>query len=129
MTEKEECWSVNNEDFTYSELGELLDCNAELKVGDMVYVGDAVRPSVWRLCDANDVIDTIADRAFDIAGEHAEDCAEVSDEAVAELNTLLSTWIAKHCNLNFWEVKNVREVVLTAEHFPAEQSVETGDAA
>ena len=66
-------------------------------------------------CDDNELCDIIADRAYDIGGDYAEDCADVSPDAKAELNSLLEGWIKKHCNLNFWEVVNVRQYEITAE--------------
>lgn len=117
---KKECWSRDEENFNYSNLGELLETYDELKPGDVVFVGDAKQPKVGRLCDAEDVCDMIADRAYDIGGDYAEDCADVGLDAKAELNALLEGWIKKHCNLNFWEVVNVRRYELTADDFPQE---------
>lgn len=115
MDAKKECWSWDEENFNYLSLQDLLDTRDELKPGDVVFVGEAKPPKLARLCDAEDVIDTIHDRAYDIAGDYAEDCAAVSDDAKAELNALLEGWIKRHCNLNFWEVVNIRQYVITAD--------------
>ena len=117
MSEGHKCWSADNETFNCEELGDLLDCNDDLQPGMTVYVADAEPPNIAHLCDANDVLDTIACRAGDMAGEYGERCAEVSDEAVAELNALLAGWIQKHCDLSFWTVRNVKEYVLTDGDF------------
>jgi hypothetical protein len=115
VDEKKECWSRDEENFNYLSLNDLLDTYDELKPGDVVFVGDAKIPKVGRLCDADDVCDMIADRAYDIGGDYAEDCADVSPDGKAELNALLDAWIKKHCNLNFWEVVNVRQYEITAD--------------
>jgi hypothetical protein len=115
MSEQKECWSRDEENFNYLSLSDLLDTYDELKPGDVVFVGDAKPPRLRHLCDADDVCDMIADRAYDIGGDYAKDCADVSPGAKAELNALLEGWIKKHCNLNFWEVVNVRQHEITAD--------------
>lgn len=115
MSNDKQCWSPDEETFRYGSLGELLDNHDDMEEGATVYVGTLKEPDIKYLCDADDVLDTIGDRAYDIAGEYAEDCAAVSAEAKAELNTLLRGWIEKHCNLNFYTVENVRPYVLTAD--------------
>lgn len=117
MSETQKCWSADNETFNYTELGDLLDSNDELEPGRIVYVGDAEPAKITHLCDSDDVLNTIADRAYDVAGEYAEDCADVSAEAKAELDAFLSSWIERHCNLNFWRVRNVKEYMLTEGDF------------
>lgn len=115
---KEAAWSHNNEDFNHDSLGDLLDNHGDdLKPGDTVYVGDAERPTMGELCSADDVIETMADRANDIAGEYAEDFPDVTKEAKDELNALLVAWMEKHCNVNFYTVTNVKPYVLTAADF------------
>lgn len=118
MVANQECWSVDEENYNYDSLAELLASHGHLVAGDKVYVGTAVPPVVSQLCDADDVLETIADRASDFAGEYGADCAEVDKEAKAELNALLAAWIEKHCNLNFWQVSDVRPHVLTEEDRP-----------
>jgi hypothetical protein len=115
MDAKKECWSRDGENFSCLSLSDLLDTYDELKPGDIVYVAEAVPPAIGRLCDAEDVIDMIHDRAYDIGGDYAEDCANVGTDAKAELNALLTAWIQKHCTLNFWEVKNERTYEITAD--------------
>ena len=109
----EKCWSRDEENFSYQSLEDLLDTHDELKPGDTVWVADAVRPDMNRLIDADDVTQTMGERAYDIAGEHAEDYPDVSKEAEDELNALLAGWISKNCAPTFWGVENVRAYVLS----------------
>src|SRR5471030_1432361 len=111
----DECWSANEEDFNSGSLGELIDRNDHLEVGATVYVADAEPIALSRLVDAEDVLDTMRDRASDIVGEHADDYPDVDKGAEAELSELLAGWIAKHCPPRFYEVSNVRPYVLTAD--------------
>lgn len=114
---KRECWSVNEEDFQYEHLGDLLAENDELQVGNTVYVGEAVKPELSHFCDADDVITMMGERAYDIGGEWAEDFPDCTKEAEKELDALLLAWMEKHCTVNFWTVKNIKPYVLTESDF------------
>ena len=116
--EQEECWSADQENFNAMSLGELIDCNDELAPGMTVWVADAVRPSSKHLIDADDVIELMGERAFDIARENAEDYPDVSDAEKAELDAILKSWIDRACPPNFWRVKNIRPYILSADDFP-----------
>lgn len=113
--ESQECWSAEDGHFRYDCLQDLLDSNDELKVGDMVYVGNAKHTEPSRICNATDIIDVMERRSWDIGGEYAEDYPNVSKEAHQELDDFISQWIMKHCPPNFYQVVNVREHVLTEE--------------
>ncbi|WP_254208600.1 hypothetical protein [Burkholderia multivorans] len=107
-------WSSNNEDFTCDELDELLDMHTDLTVGDVVFVGEVAPIPTKHLCDADDVIDFIGERAYDEVGEYADGYPDVTSEARAELDALLAGWIEKHAKPTFYSVINVREHVITA---------------
>ncbi|ARL58122.1 hypothetical protein [Burkholderia pseudomallei] len=106
-------WSKNNEFFSCDALDELLDMHDELAVGDVVFYGDVAPIPTERLCDADDVIDMIGERAYDEVGEAADGYPDIAPEAKAELETLLSCWIEKHAKPTFYSVVNVREHVIT----------------
>lgn len=113
MDAKKECWSADEENFRYDSLAELLDNHENLLAGNTVYVGEAHVPAYKQFCDADDVIQMMGERAYDIAGEYAEDFPDVTEEATAELNALLLAWMETHCPVNFWTVKNVKPYVIT----------------
>lgn len=115
-----ECWSADEEDFNAQSLGDLLDAHDELTIGSNVYFGEAVHPDISKLVDPDDIIDTMADRAYDIAGEYADGYPSVSAEDKAELATLLDAWINKRARPTFYTVKNVQSRVLTEHDFPAD---------
>lgn len=113
----DEYWSIDAEQFKFGTLRDLLDNHDDLAPGAIVWRGLAVRPNNTHLCDANDVIDTMADRACDFAGEHADDYPAVSAEAHAELDQLLSDWINKHAVPHFFQVSDVQTYKLTDADF------------
>lgn len=112
-----EAWSTNNEDFRYSSLEDLIDSNSgELTVGQTVYVGDGRKPKMSEFCDANDVIELMQNRCYDIGGEYADGFMDdISVEEKQELNELLKNWMEKHVAIDFYTVHDVREYVLTEE--------------
>ncbi|RQT08914.1 hypothetical protein [Burkholderia contaminans] len=107
-------WSRNNEDFTYDELDELLDMHDDIAVGDVVFIGEVTPIQTKHLCDADDVIEMIGERAYDEVGEYADGYPDVMSEARAELDALLAGWIEKHAKPTFYSVVNVRQYVITA---------------
>lgn len=118
MNDKRMCWSSDEENFRYDTLSELLDSNDELVAGSVVYVGEAVVPRLSQLCDADDVMEIMRDRADEIAGEYADGYPDVTSEAERELNDLLQSWMAKHCQPHFYTVKDIKPYVLTEEDVP-----------
>lgn len=108
----EECWSVDEENFNARTLDELIG-NHDLEVGAVVFRAEAMHPAPKELINADDIIETMGERAYDIAGEHGEDYPDVSTEAAQELNDVLATWITKHAAPTFYTVKNVQPYTIT----------------
>lgn len=113
-------WSANEEDFREDSLGELLDNHDDLEPGRTVYFGIAVLPTTNQLCDADDIIEMIGERAYDFGGEYAEDFPNVTQDATDELQGFVATWIAKHCVPTFYQVEKIQQRVLTADDFDAD---------
>lgn len=111
----EECWSANEEDYNSTSLGELLDRNDHLVVGDTVWRAEATAPGARELFDANDAMEMMRDRACDIAGEYGDDYPNVSDHDVAELNALIVAWIDRNAPPSFYTVTNPQPYILTAD--------------
>lgn len=122
MTDKtDECWSRDNEWFGCTSLGELIDENDDLEVGQTVFVADSEPADTSSLIDAEDVIEMLRARAYDNYGESAEDWPDVSPEQKKELDDMLKGWIENSAPARFWRVTNAREYVLTAEDLPLTQ--------
>lgn len=109
-----ECWSVDDEFFRYHTLGDLID-SEDIEIGQAVYRGHVNHVDPISLIDADDIIEMLGERAYDTAGEAAEDYPEVNDEAVTELNTLLAAWVTKHCQPSFFTVTDVQTYVVTED--------------
>lgn len=112
-----EAWSTNNEDFRYSSLEDLINSNSgELAVGQIVYVGDGRKPKLSEFCNADDVVELMQNRGYDIGDEYANGFMDdISPEAIQELDDLLKSWMEKHVTINFYTVHDVREYALTKE--------------
>lgn len=108
----EECWSVDEENFNARTLDDLID-NHDLKAGAVVFRAEAAHPSPKELIDVDDIIETMGERAYDIAGEYGEDYPDVSTEAVRELSDFLTAWVAKHAPPSFYTVQNVQSYTIT----------------
>ena len=110
-----EAWSTNNEDFNYQSLEDLINSNSgELEVGQTVYVGNGRKPKISEFCDADDVIELIQNRVYELGDDDAGELMnEISPEAEIELGELLKSWMEKHVTINFYTVHDVREYVLT----------------
>lgn len=99
-------------------LDELRNDHADADLVGMTYwVGEKVRhqASYFFKRAAEYAIETAADRAWE-ENERGEDFgSDVPKEAVAELQAFIDAWADKHVKVNFWTVKNVRAMKLTAE--------------
>lgn len=129
MIEKPECWSVDNEYFNAESLGDLIDGNDNLEVGQMVYVADALIPDPGSYVDVDSVLEQMGERAFDDCGEAADVYPDVTGEAKQELDDILKAWARQHCTPRFWEVRNVREYILTEEDIPQDAEEKATGAA
>jgi hypothetical protein len=115
--EPDQCWSTDEENFQAGTLANFLENNDHLVAGTTVWHGLVERPNNTHLCDANDVLELMADRAGDIAGEHADGYPGVSEEARIELDQLLSDWIDKHARPEFFTVSGITPYTLTETDF------------
>lgn len=119
-SEIKQCWAANGQDFNFESLLDLLESHPDLIAGDVVQVGQACHPDSSQLVDADDVMEQMTDRAWDIAGEYAMGYPDVSKEAKDELDALLRAWIEKHCPPDFYTVKDSTEYTLTESDVEAE---------
>ncbi len=108
----EECWSVDEENFKARTLCELID-NHDLAAGTVVFRAEALHPAAKELIDVEDIVETMSDRAYNIAGEYAEGYPDISKDAAQELTDFLAGWIAKHAAPTFYTVKNVQHYTIT----------------
>jgi len=116
MTEK--CYSLNDEDYRFDDLNDLLqelEDNDELVVGTEYWEAEARRPKASDFFSADEVLERANECAGDEGGDWAEDFAMVSDDAKAELESLLSEWAEKNCPVLFFTVHAPVKKCVTAE--------------
>lgn len=141
-----EKWSLDGKDGTwdYDTLAELvIDNYGHDSCGDGhpasyrpgLYEGDTIYRAtpyfddpVRFLPEAHDVIDHMADQVSDSdASEYADHYPEVDDEARAALEVALEplkAWARKHCQPDFFTVKDVTPYILTEEDVRAAKAQE-----
>jgi len=123
MKDKDIWWSVDEENYSYSSLEELLNAEWDqldyLKEGSVVYYGEIKLPST-SFIDAADIVEMISERAYEEGGEYAEDYPNYSEEDLKELSDFIITWQAKFTP-KFFTIKNSKEYALTKEDIAAFQ--------
>lgn len=123
--ELEKCYSTNDEDFTFTELEDLiseLESNGDLVVGYTYYEADFKRISGEDIVSVDRIIEDMDERLYDLVGEAAEDGCDASKEAVQELADLVAQWADKHADIKryFTIVGKSRQKEITEEDLPAE---------
>lgn len=110
-------WSIDEENYNYESLDELLDAEwgqqEHLKEGATVYYGTIKIPST-SFVDASDIIDVISERAYEEGGEYAEDYPDYSEQDEKDLQEFITQWQARF-SPRFFTIKESKEYTLTAE--------------
>jgi len=115
MNVYEIAWSANDEDFNCVELSDLINDNPELEPGDVVWKATINRPKISSMIDVNDIIEQMADRAYDIGGEWSEDwMSDVVENHSKSLKELLDKWSKELPSPTFYEVGKSEEYIITA---------------
>jgi len=123
MTDLKKCYSLNDEEFNFNQLGDLLNYMDDPKVGDTYFEADCkimTTDDVISLHTVSSLLEGMDEAAYEVVGEvYDNECSDVSEEAEAELQALISAWAVKHINLSrFWKiVGKTRECKLTEEDF------------
>jgi hypothetical protein len=114
-------YSTDQENFNLDSVGEVLDSlniDGEALVGQSYWVGEKHQhPASYYFSDAAEhLLEQAQCQADDDAGEHAESFTKgVIDIARKELDDFVQAWADKHLSVDFWTVRNVREIKLTEE--------------
>ncbi|WP_110644100.1 hypothetical protein [Salinicola sp. CPA57] len=108
-----ECWSLNEEEYRWTSLEELIDDNDDLEAGTTVYRADPVRHTGGGYIDNSaDVIERMGEQAYDQVGEFADDYPNPSPEAMRLLESFMKSWADEHCPPSFYAVENSRSYVI-----------------
>lgn len=130
MSESYECYSFDGEDFSYDSIAEAINaqfahCGVDdLSPGEQItlYVGTASKkPPAYYFgeCAVDNLLEDVQCRADDDAGDFAEFFTYCEPQGREELKQLINDWANKHLKVDFYSVRNAKEitVVLTQEHF------------
>lgn len=109
------CYSTDGENYIHTELGEVL-YEINYKVGTVIHEACYKHPAPSSMFRINDMIENMQERADDEYGEYAEDFMyDLTEEQVKELDDLISNWLDKNVKVSFFQVYDVKEVVVTEE--------------
>lgn len=111
----DKAYSLDGEHFNYF-LSDIIDEQC-LKIGATVYIGDVHKPKPSDFFDIEYFLQALGERAYDEHGEFAEGFPNVTKEAEKELKDIVTAWLEKHCEIDFYSVDNMREYVLTEVDF------------
>lgn len=112
------CYSTDGENFAHQELHDVLsemDSDRALEPGMTFHEADAAKELPSTCFDIDRLFEDMGERASDDCGEYAEDFPDVPTEKRAELETLVKDWLDKNLTVDFYTVKNSKEIVLTVE--------------
>jgi hypothetical protein len=105
-----ECYSTSGEDYSQDTLGEAL---ADLEPGDTLHIGTAVRRLPSAFFHVDTLLDNMGDAASDEAGEHADGFPNLPKDKIADLKRMVGSWLDANLTVDFWTVRNTREVTVT----------------
>lgn len=102
------CYSINEEDFSLTSVGDALDAldaEGRLEEGAVYWEADCRRMQASDVFSVDQVLDDMGERLYGEVGEIADDYPAASPEAKAELNAVLTAWVEKHAPPNqYWLV-------------------------
>ncbi len=117
------CYSRDDEDFQFTELGELMDnlaSDGALEPGTVYYEADFTPMThdyiIGRLLIEN-LLESCDEEVYEEVGEaYDNDYRGVNEEAIEELRALVADWAKKHVSLNCWRIDGKsREKTFTKE--------------
>jgi len=117
------CYSINEEDFNLTSVGDVLDALDDegwLEEGAAYWEADCRRMQASDVFSVEQVLEGMGERLYEEVGEIADDYPAVPPEAKAELKAFLTAWVEKHAPPNqYWLViGKPREKRVTADDLP-----------
>lgn len=121
MNATEKCYSLDNENFNFKSMADMIEMYVDPQVGGLYWEADC-KP----LQDTDGIngytvealLNEMDERIHDEIGEvYDNECSGVTDEDKAELHELIEAWAKKHIDLSrYWKiVGKPRECKFTAE--------------
>lgn len=114
------CYSINEEDFNLTSVGDALDSlddEGRLEEGAVYWEVDCRRMQASDVFSVEQVLEDMGERLYEEVGEIADDYPAATPEAKEELKAFLLEWVEKHANPNqYWRVVGKpREKRVTAD--------------
>jgi hypothetical protein len=111
-----EYWGSGDYECALEQLVEAIDID-EIELGTTSIqrgIRRAYNPSEF--IDADSIIDTMKERAYEVAGEHSEDfLSEVTKEQIKEFDKVLGEWLDHRFNCRFYTVEKVDDYFLNED--------------
>jgi len=117
------CYSINEEDFNLTSVGDALDAlddEGRLEEGAVYWEADCRRIQTSDVFSVEQVLEDMGERLYEEVGEIADDYPSVPPEAKAELKDFMTAWVEKHAPPNqYWlVVGKPREKRVTSDELP-----------
>jgi hypothetical protein len=109
------CYSLDGESYNFESLLEAITAMHQPTEGCIVHVGEKKEHDPASFFDADDILESAGERAYDEGGEWADDWPDVTPEARTELDDFLTAWFRKHATCHFYTVVNVKEYAITEQ--------------
>lgn len=116
MKTRHKVYSLNDEDFIYEDLPDLLhelDASGDLRTGMEYFEADCYKEPASYFFSIEDITENMRSRAWDHAGEYSEGWLDdVPKEKLDELEQVICQWLDANVDVDFWHVgKSVKKHV------------------
>lgn len=112
----ETVYSLDGENFRFDDINEALaelEVEGDLVDGHMIEAGTPTRHEASEFFRIDDLIDGLRDRAYEEAGEWADDFPDLSKDQRAELESIISNWLDRSIKVTFWTVNGAKPFEIT----------------
>lgn len=119
------CYSTDGEGFRYDDLSEVLsalDDEGNLIEGATFHEGEAISKPASYYFSIDALLENMAAAADDEGGEHADGFPDLDASKIAELEAHIKAWLNANVTVNFWTVRNTREVAVTQQMIEEHQA-------
>lgn len=108
-------WSIDNSNFSYYDIDDLLNSNDHLIPGDVIFFGYKSNTYPSQFFDVHNLIEDMGNSAYDEFDELADDFPNMSKEKIKELNSLISNWLDHNVHINFFKIVNSEKYIITEQ--------------
>lgn len=112
-------YSLNDEEFRYDTVGDVMNAledSDDLIAGAEYFEVETEPVNLGEYLDADTMLETAEERAYEELGECAEDAFSVTQESAIELDAALKAWSEKHLPKGYWKcVGKSQRLTVTAE--------------